>query len=172
MRPSPPPSYEIIKPETIKATVQVPADNLEKIANAVGSKADKEALNIDLAENLAAGSKGQKGIGVAEAPKGGIANEAAVVGSDEDKIIGTGKKSRLQQQAGANGGQKGYKASKEGEVQKPQAIKEVDGAGIPAAKAKAAVEDVEEDDVTEEDIAEEDVDIAEEKAKDILDETV
>ncbi|ABN67381.1 predicted protein, partial [Scheffersomyces stipitis CBS 6054] len=73
MRPSPPPSYEIIKPETIKAT---------KIANAVGSKADKEALNIDLAENLAAGSKGQKGIGVAEAPKGGIANEAAVVGSD------------------------------------------------------------------------------------------
>ncbi|KAK6464537.1 hypothetical protein DFJ63DRAFT_311839 [Scheffersomyces coipomensis] len=59
-----------------------------------------DSTNIDLAGNLAQGSKGQKGVGVVEAPKGGIANEAAVVGTDEEEIIG-GKNSR-NKQAGAN----------------------------------------------------------------------
>lgn len=64
--------------------------NLDNIVNAVGSKADKESENIDLAGNLAQGSKGEKGIGVVEAPKGGIANEAPIVGTDEDELVGTG----------------------------------------------------------------------------------
>lgn len=34
--------------------------NLDNIVNAVGSKADKESENIDLAGNLAQGSKGEK----------------------------------------------------------------------------------------------------------------
>jgi hypothetical protein len=79
--------------------------NIDNIVNAVGSKADKESENIDLAGNLAEGSKGEKGIGVAEAPKGGIANEAPVVGTDEDKLVGTGGNKAK------NAGKKGYKAS-------------------------------------------------------------
>lgn len=79
--------------------------NLDNIVNAVGSKADKESENIDLAGNLAQGPKGDKGIGVVEAPKGGIANEAPVVGNDEDELVGTGGK------RGKNAGKKGYKAA-------------------------------------------------------------
>ncbi|KAI5970279.1 hypothetical protein CANMA_000631 [Candida margitis] len=65
--------------------------NLDNMVKGVGSKADTEKDNIDLAGNLAAGSKGEKGLGVAEAPKGGIANEAPLVGNDADQIVGTGK---------------------------------------------------------------------------------
>lgn len=79
--------------------------NLDNIVNAVGSKADKESENIDLAGNLAQGSKGEKGIGVVEAPKGGIANEAPIVGTDEDELVGTGGNKAK------NAGKKGYKAS-------------------------------------------------------------
>ena len=87
--------YELVKNEK-SGEKNTPMDlknsaNLDKIVNAVGSKADKESENLDLAENLSEGSKGQKGIGVAEAPKGGIANEAPVVGNDEEELVGTGK---------------------------------------------------------------------------------
>ena len=34
--------------------------NLDKIVNAVGSKADKESENLDLAENLSEGSKDRR----------------------------------------------------------------------------------------------------------------
>ncbi|KAK6202777.1 uncharacterized protein RJT21DRAFT_118853 [Scheffersomyces amazonensis] len=74
--------------------------NNEKISNVDVNKAGnakKDSDNIDLAGNFAKGSKGEKGIGVVEAPKGGVANEAPIVGSDEDKIIGTGKNSRNKQ---------------------------------------------------------------------------
>lgn len=57
--------------------------------------ADKELDNPDLASNLASNSKGELGLGVNQAPKGGIANEAPIVGSDEDQIIGTGKGSKF-----------------------------------------------------------------------------
>ena len=50
-----------------------------------------ESGNIGLAGNMAMGSKGDVGRGVKEAPKGGIANEAPIVGNDEDEII-KGKK--------------------------------------------------------------------------------
>ncbi|KAL6451203.1 hypothetical protein SBY92_002542 [Candida maltosa Xu316] len=102
----PDPEYELVKPEKGgNKNIQIEDKNnanLDKIVNAVGSKADKESLNLDLAENLAEGSKGQKGIGVVEAPKGGIANEAPVVGNDEDELVGTGR---------GNANKKGYKAS-------------------------------------------------------------
>lgn len=46
-----------------------------------------ESGNIGLAGNMAMGSKGDVGRGVQEAPKGGIANEAPVVGNDEVQIL-------------------------------------------------------------------------------------
>ncbi len=107
--------YELVKNEK-SGEKNTPMDlknsaNLDKIVNAVGSKADKESENLDLAENLSEGSKGQKGIGVAEAPKGGIANEAPVVGNDEEELVGTGKGGQKQQKADGNPKGKGYKAS-------------------------------------------------------------
>lgn len=39
----------------------------------------------------------KKGLGVAEAPKGGIANEAPLVGNNEDQIVGNGKGGSQQQ---------------------------------------------------------------------------
>lgn len=71
--------------------------NLDNMVKGVDSKADTEKDNLDLAENLAAGSKGEKGLGVAEAPKGGIANEAPLVGNNEDQIVGNGKGGSQQQ---------------------------------------------------------------------------
>ncbi|ODV80835.1 uncharacterized protein CANTADRAFT_40983, partial [Suhomyces tanzawaensis NRRL Y-17324] len=95
LRPGNDPQYEIVKSELKQPVVpEVPSNklpNIEKIANSVGSKADKESRNVDLAGNFAQGSKGEKGLGVVEAPKGGIANEAPMVGNDEDKLVGTGK---------------------------------------------------------------------------------
>ncbi|EGV64868.1 hypothetical protein PSN45_005222 [Yamadazyma tenuis] len=55
---------------------------------------DKDSSNLGLAGNLAVGSKGDVGIGVNEAPKGGMANEAPVVGNDEDEVIEGKKKQK------------------------------------------------------------------------------
>lgn len=62
----------------------------------VGStkNADKEAENPELAGNMAHGSKGDIGVGVAEAPKGGMANEAPIVGNDKDEIVDGAKKKK------------------------------------------------------------------------------
>ncbi|CAL1217365.1 unnamed protein product [Candida parapsilosis] len=76
--------------------------NLDNMVKGVGSKADTEKDNLDLAENLAAGSKGEKGLGVAEAPKGGIANEAPLVGNNEDDVVGNGNKAQQKQQQQQN----------------------------------------------------------------------
>ncbi|KAK6456827.1 uncharacterized protein RJT20DRAFT_34780 [Scheffersomyces xylosifermentans] len=182
LKPSRPPVYEVVKPEIIQASVNVPKNakvdnkNIERIVN-VGSKADKESLNIDLADNLAQGSKGEKGVGVAEAPKGGIANEAPVVGSDEEKIVGLGKKPKAQQQAASadkgagNGESKGYKAAKsgqEGSQQVPQKIANKPpkagagaGAGAGAAVVAAGADAEEDDDLVD----------PKQKAKVILDES-
>ncbi|CAK9441745.1 uncharacterized protein LODBEIA_P56130 [Lodderomyces beijingensis] len=114
----PPPEYELV-PETDHPPVEKSKNdhyrNLDNIVKNVGSKADKESENLDLAENLAAGSKGEKGLGVAEAPKGGMANEGPVVGSDEDKIVGSGKgtTNKLQQQQ--RGGQTPMDSTKKNE---------------------------------------------------------
>lgn len=88
-------SQDIRGSQTQVYEVVVPEKKLEpegKIAGSSPNDADKESENIELSINMAKGSKGDLGKGVAEAPKGGIANEAAVVGNDEEKIIG-GKKS-------------------------------------------------------------------------------
>ena len=68
------PSYEIIQPDL---EYNKNLDDIVGIGNA-----DKESENIGLAGNLAQGSKGDIGVGVAEAPKGGMANEAPVVGNE------------------------------------------------------------------------------------------
>lgn len=100
-----------------------PKDNLNNIVNAVG-KADKESANVELADNLAQGSKGEKGKVVYEAPKGGIANEAPVVGSDEEKLIGTGKKSK--QKGEVNGEKKkGYQAEKSSDEVAPKDVSKI-----------------------------------------------
>ncbi|CAK7895193.1 hypothetical protein CAAN1_10S01948 [[Candida] anglica] len=94
----PDPVYTVVKPDA--------SINLDKMV--ISAKdADKEADKVGLAGNLAQGSKGEIGMGVAEAPKGGIANEAPVVGNDKNDVV--------------DGGQ-GGKPLKRGGV---QAIKEV-----------------------------------------------
>lgn len=68
------PSYEIVQQDL---EYNKNLDDIVGIGNA-----DKESENIGLAGNLAQGSKGDIGVGVAEAPKGGMANEAPVVGNE------------------------------------------------------------------------------------------
>lgn len=63
-------------------------DSKSPINNVVDIKNnDGDSSNIGLAGNMAVGSKGDVGMGVKEAPKGGIANEAPMVGNDEDEIV-------------------------------------------------------------------------------------
>ncbi|EGW32093.1 uncharacterized protein SPAPADRAFT_61172 [Spathaspora passalidarum NRRL Y-27907] len=141
LRPTPEPEYEIVSSEANSAKKTPIKDNanvnMDKLINdAVGSKADKEIENKDLAGNFAHGSHGEKGLGVAEAPKGGVANEGAVVGSDEDKLVGTGKgkKKQLgeQQVLAGKAPTKGYQAdiSNDAAAAKP--------VGAPGAAAAAA----------------------------------
>lgn len=59
-----------------------PLNNVVNIKNN-----DYDSQNVVLAGNMAIGSKGDVGRGVDEAPKGGIANEAPVVGNHEDEIV-------------------------------------------------------------------------------------
>ncbi|CUM53444.1 uncharacterized protein AC631_00501 [Debaryomyces fabryi] len=73
------PSYEIVQPDL---EYNKNLDDIVGIGNA-----DKESENIGLAGNLAQGSKGDIGVGVAEAPKGGMANEAPVVGNENPNAI-------------------------------------------------------------------------------------
>lgn len=81
LRPGREPTYLIVSPE---------ADFKNNIDGIAGVKdADKEAEKAGLAGNMAQGSKGEIGLGVAEAPKGGMANEAPVVGNEAN---GVGKK--------------------------------------------------------------------------------
>ena len=75
------PVYEVVKTPEVEVN-----GNINKMVNQA-LNADKEIENVDLAENKAEGPAGKKGFGVAEAPKGGIANEAKVVGVDSDKIV-------------------------------------------------------------------------------------
>lgn len=56
-----------------------------------------EVINLEkerenMASNLAKAPGGKASLGLAEAPKGGIANEGVVVGSDEDEILGRNNK--------------------------------------------------------------------------------
>ncbi|RLV95226.1 hypothetical protein JA1_001234 [Spathaspora sp. JA1] len=147
MRPAPEPSYEIVTPDShpvnkvpIKDSSNI---NMDKLINdAVGSKADKEFENKDLAGNLAQGSHGEKGLGVAEAPKGGVANEGAVVGSDEDKLVGTGKGTNKKKQPVLVGGKpptKGYQADISNDAaDKPPAPGAGANGNAPAAAGAAA----------------------------------
>lgn len=102
-------SYEIVPKK------EATANNIDKMVGS-GIKADKENENIGLAGNLAENSKGEVGFGVAEAPKGGIANESPMVGGDEDEILGNinkNKKPTNPNQAVIGGEvKKGYKVDK------------------------------------------------------------
>ncbi|CAI5759759.1 unnamed protein product [Candida verbasci] len=128
LKDGPDPVYEIVKPESSEnkqhnpdlINIENSQSNNKKMINSIDvSKVDKEGENIDLAGNLAQGSNGEKGLGVNEAPKGGIANEAPIVGSDEDKLIGTGKGNKQiinkekilvgHPPSGKEGSEKGYK---------------------------------------------------------------
>lgn len=118
--------YELV-PETDhppenKLNLGKSSHNLDDVVKNAGSKADKEIENLGLAENLAAGPKGEKGKGVLEAPKGGIANEAPVVGSDEDKIVGSGQgnqgKHRNVEKSSNAGGKGAVGDANEGEKKK------------------------------------------------------
>ncbi|KAI5956411.1 hypothetical protein KGF54_000886 [Candida jiufengensis] len=67
------------------------SSNLNNIVKGVDKNSNKDSENLDLAGNLALGSNGQKGVGIVEAPKGGIANEGHIVGNNEEELIGSGK---------------------------------------------------------------------------------
>lgn len=66
-------------------------DNVNNIVQVEDN--DKDSNNFDLAGNMALGSKGDVGRGVNEAPKGGIANEAPLVGNNEKEVL-EGKKAK------------------------------------------------------------------------------
>ncbi|EDK36370.2 hypothetical protein PGUG_00469 [Meyerozyma guilliermondii ATCC 6260] len=87
MRPTPDPEYEVIAPELLRNNpipqVNKPQENFDNMVK-IGKNADGEIDNVDLAGNMAQGSNGEIGLGVAEAPKGGIANEGAVVGAEKE----------------------------------------------------------------------------------------
>lgn len=86
MRPTPDPEYEVISPELLRNNpipqVNKPQENFDNMVK-IGKNADGEIDNVDLAGNMAQGSNGEIGLGVAEAPKGGIANEGGVVGAEK-----------------------------------------------------------------------------------------
>lgn len=117
LRVQPEPVYEMVS-ESLRDS-QLDIGNVDIQANM------KEGDNADLAAGLLAGSKGDKGYAVDEAPMGGIANEAVVVGSDEDLIVGNGKPKKMQGDGvgkgkvaappneDTNDKKKGYQADKE-----------------------------------------------------------
>ncbi|KAI5964283.1 uncharacterized protein KGF55_002225 [Candida pseudojiufengensis] len=66
--------------------------NLNNIVDpSINTNNKDDSKNLDLAGNLALGSNGKKGVGIVEAPKGGIANEGHIVGNNEEELIGSGK---------------------------------------------------------------------------------
>lgn len=86
MKPLPDPDYEIISPSKFgnsEPQINKPQENFDNMVK-IGKDADREGNNVDLAGNMAQGSKGDIGLGVDEAPKGGVANEGAVVGAERD----------------------------------------------------------------------------------------
>lgn len=118
LKPGPDPVYELVHSNSQQAA-KVPNDNtnIDHMVDSI-KNADRETEKAGLAGNLAQGSKGDIGHGVVEAPKGGIANEAPVVGNDADSVVGNGKG-----QVDANGKAKpkSYRANKgdEPEVKEP-----------------------------------------------------
>lgn len=129
LKPSPDPVYEIINANEIdnadfgnkgtKVRLAASLEDSDRIGNIANSikNADQESENDGLAKNLAQGSKGDIGHGVAEAPKGGIANEAPMVGTNADIVIGQGKGN-----TDANGKVKSYRNG--GESEKEQILKQ------------------------------------------------
>lgn len=79
LKPVPDPIYEVVDSNDYQKPKQ---GNIDKMVDNL-KNADKESENAGLANNMAQGSKGDVGVGVLEAPKGGIANEAPIVGNDD-----------------------------------------------------------------------------------------
>lgn len=82
--------FELEDKQDILSKEDILEPNLGANIDVSGPEKD-ESGNIGLAGNMAAGSNGDVGLGVQEAPKGGIANEAPMVGNDEEAIM-KGKK--------------------------------------------------------------------------------
>ncbi|OBA20084.1 hypothetical protein METBIDRAFT_19016, partial [Metschnikowia bicuspidata var. bicuspidata NRRL YB-4993] len=72
---------------------------------------DLENDRADLAMNKAQNSKGEYGHGISEAPKGGMVNEAPIVGNDEDLIIDGKTRKKIQGSTSGSKG-KGFKAER------------------------------------------------------------
>lgn len=112
----------------------------DPIYEVINLDAEKEGLSSNLASNLAEAPNGKVGVGLKEAPLGGIANEGVVVGAKEEqepkrrpKSKGVDEEIIIDEEpaaapAGAvkNGANKvkGYKASKEGEEVDKLKVKE------------------------------------------------
>lgn len=90
LRTQPETAYEL-EIDPVNKKLMANLDDVDKIAGKI-SDIDDEGNKVELAGNLAANSKGDVGLGLKEAPMGGIANEAPIVGNDEDLIV-KGKKS-------------------------------------------------------------------------------
>lgn len=84
MKPKPDPVYEVERQEPQVGRTN---DIGKNVAAENSRNLDKDSKNVNLAGNKAQGSKGEIGVGVAEAPKGGVANEAPMVGNDKDEIV-------------------------------------------------------------------------------------
>lgn len=109
---------------------------VEKNSGDVGKLVDSAKDSVlendkaDLAMNKAQNSKGEYGHAVMEAPKGGMVNEAHVVGTDEDLVL-DGKTKKTNQENAPPGRGKGFKAAREDEAKENQAA----SVGKPKAKA-------------------------------------
>ncbi|KAM9927309.1 hypothetical protein OXX80_010323 [Metschnikowia pulcherrima] len=75
---------------------------------------DLENDKPDLAMNKVQNSKGEYGRAVMEAPKGGMVNEAHIVGNDEDLVV-DGKTKKNSQEKLSPSKNQGFKASREGD---------------------------------------------------------
>lgn len=100
MKPRPDPAYELVSANDANIGEDSTMGRANKLGSAkkANAKGDVDpmvdSLGADkgLEKNLALGAKGEAGEGMYEAPLGGVANEAPVVGNDADTIIGNGHK--------------------------------------------------------------------------------
>ncbi|GEQ70226.1 hypothetical protein JCM33374_g3902 [Metschnikowia sp. JCM 33374] len=103
-------SYEIVGSNSKSSSDKNSGDVGKFVDSAIAG--DLENDKTDLAQNRAQNSKGEYGHAVMEAPKGGMVNEAHIVGNDEDLIV-DGKTKKNSHDDASIGKGKGFKAERE-----------------------------------------------------------
>lgn len=95
LRPEPDTDYELLSAQDVKL------GDVGKLVDLAKGE-DKASEKAGLKENVAQNSRGEVGHGVVEAPKGGMVNEAPIVGTDEGLVIDGKTKKGTQARADRN----------------------------------------------------------------------